>query len=74
MTKHIGATVALVFIVVLIMGSLIMSTPTGKKTVNFLGEMATDGSLQNMMSSQNSLNCITGGCGMPSTGMSMFSK
>ena len=74
MAKHIGATVALVFVVVLIMGSVIMSTPMGKKTVNFLGEMASDGSMQKMFSSQNSLNCITGGCGVQSMGMSMSSK
>jgi hypothetical protein len=71
LAKHIGATVALVFIVLMVMGTLVMSTPTGKKAVAFMGEMNSDGTIQSMLS-PNSMDCITGGCKMPLMGMSMF--
>jgi hypothetical protein len=69
--KHIGATVALVFIVLMVMGMLVMSTPMGKRALAFAGEVKSEGAVQNMLS-PNSMDCITGGCRMPSMGMSMF--
>ena len=63
--------VALVFIAIMVLGSIVMSTPMGKKAVAFMGDMQSSGTIQNMLS-PNSMDCITGGCGMPSTGMSIF--
>ncbi|HKU48482.1 MAG TPA: hypothetical protein VJP79_00905 [Nitrososphaera sp.] len=74
MAKHIGATVAFVFIVMMVLGAIILSTPMGKKTASFMGRVTTDGSMQSMLSPQNSLNCMSSGCQMPSSiGMSMLS-
>ena len=67
MARKIGAVIALVFLVVMAFGAIIISTPFGQKAMGFVDGMKSFNSPQDMT------GCITGGCQMPSMGMSLFS-
>ena len=67
MPKKIGAVVALVFLVMMVLGAIFLSTPFGEKALGFADDMKSFASPQEMTS------CITGGCQKPSMGLSMFS-
>jgi hypothetical protein len=67
MAKKIGAVIALVLLVVLASGAFFLSTPFGQNAMGFVDGM------KSLKSPQDMTGCITGGCQMPSMGMSLFS-
>ena len=67
MAKKIGAVIALVLLVVMASGAILLSTPFGQDAMGFVDGM------RSMNSPQDMTGCITGGCEMPTMGMSLFS-
>ncbi|MGI0037782.1 MAG: hypothetical protein ACRD99_05440 [Nitrososphaera sp.] len=67
MAKKIGAVIALVFLFVIAFGVVLLSTPFGQKAMGFVDGM------RSFKSPQDMTGCITGGCQMQWTGMSLFS-
>jgi hypothetical protein len=67
MARKMGAVVALMFLVMMVLGAVFLSTPFGQKALGFADDMKSFASPGEMTS------CMTGGCQMPSMGMSMFS-
>jgi hypothetical protein len=67
MAKKIGAVVALALLVMIAFGTIFLSTPFGQRAMGFVDGM------RSFKSPQDMTGCITGGCQMPTMGMSLIS-